>query len=159
MDTQITKSHGVLSEPCYCQPPLSTTRFTTPITKGILDQHIFPLTPSSTTTRLSSNTRRPWTQKVLRYNDRNQSHLKLQKSQSSLMCFLRTIACSWAKEAPDILILPAAEKSTGQYREQALTGSISPTDFRALAISYEQKKPLYLVWFQSKSDSCFNKSL
>jgi hypothetical protein len=40
--------------------------------------------------------------------------------------------------------LPLDEKSTGQYLLQAFFGYNNPTAFNALAISYEQKYPLYL---------------
>jgi hypothetical protein len=58
------------------------------------------------------------------------------------------------------LILPAAEKSIGQYLLEAFNGSNNPADFNAFAINYEQKYPLYYFYLvQSKSDSCLNNNL
>lgn len=59
------------------------------------------------------------------------------------VCLFNMIACSLFKLPPMSLIVPFDEKSTGQYRLQALFDYNNPTDFNALAISSEQKYPLY----------------
>ena len=74
----------------------------------------------------------------------------------------RIIDCSGPKEAPiSGKDFEASEKSTGQYLLEALTRSRSPPDFKAFAMSYEQKYPRSASFccVQSKSDSCLNSNL